>query len=194
MLERARRKRRIRITPLVSTLDVGYLPGRALQISNNRNCLILISNVVLIEFFAGNLDQVCLERTIATPLWHQIGHNAPVFLSHEGFDFAFTLDYHAERHRLHTPGRQTTAHTFPQHPRQAVAHQAVQNPASLLRIHQRHIDVTRVRNRLTHRVGGNFRKCDPVNGDVRRYVNGFDDVPGNSLPFAVRVGRHVNRL
>jgi hypothetical protein len=117
----------------------------------------------------------------------ELGLDGPVLLRHELPDLLFALANQSQGHRLHPPRRQAGLDALPQQRAGLVAHQPIEDAPRLLRVDFLLVDVERIRDRVGHRVFGDFVKQDATHlaavAELRR------DVPGNRLAFAVGVGR-----
>ena len=71
------------------------------------------------------------------------------------------------------------------------AHQIVERAARLLRPHQVHVDLARVRHRLAHPVLGDLVEVDPAHPPVTDRITVLQPaqhLPGDRLALAVRIG------
>ena len=121
----------------------------------------------------------------------QVSVDFPVFLRHESTDFALTLDHQLDRHGLHTTGRQAPGDLGPQQRRHHVAHDAVEEAARLLGVHPSDVQLTRLREGFLNRLLGDFVEHHALVAAVVA-ADGFTQVPGDGLPFAVQVGCEVD--
>jgi hypothetical protein len=71
----------------------------------------------------------------------KIGVQRPVLLGPEGLDLPVPVVHHAGGHRLDAARREAPADFLPQQGRELVAHDAVQDAAGLLGVHQVLVDV-----------------------------------------------------
>ena len=151
-----------------------------------------VGQVELLEFLAAQAGQA---RGEALHRVRAVGFDRPVFARLERFDFLFALADHAQRRRLHAPGRQAALHLAPQHRRQVEADQVIQRPTRLLRIDQ----VVRQLPRRGHggldRLGRDLGEHHPVQllalGQAT-LVEDLADVPADRLAFAIQVGREID--
>ncbi len=86
----------------------------------------------------------------------------PVFLWHEGANFALTLDDETHRDGLHTPRRQPPCHLRPQERTHLETHHPIQEAARLLRLHSSSVQLSRSVERLFDGFLGDFIKNDAV--------------------------------
>ena len=63
----------------------------------------------------------------------------------------------------------------------------VKDPAGFLRMHQVHVNLPRLPEGFSDGIVGNFMECNPVNR-IFRQAEFLSQMPGDGLPFAVRVG------
>ena len=110
--------------------NAGNLPFRFAYRGDN-----FIGGFLVFDFdvFALVLEELGFEERRLASIEH--GVNRPVFLRDEGADFLFALDDQAESDCLHTSGGKTAADFVPEKRGNFVAHDAVENAASLLGIH-----------------------------------------------------------
>ena len=119
----------------------------------------------------------------------QLGLHAPVAGRLEGHALALALDHQTGGHRLHAPGRQARAHLAPQHRRDLVADEAIEDAASLLGIDPVRVQLTGGLQGSGDRLLGDLREGHALDGDL-----GFEDfqqVPGDRLSLAVIIGSEV---
>ena len=103
---------------------------------------------------------------------------APLFLA---------LDDQANGDALHAAGAQPGLHLLPEHRRQRVAVEAIENAAALLRAHQVLVDVAGIVERLLDRVLGDLVEDDAADRNFR--LEHLRQVPADRLAFAIGVGR-----
>ena len=84
--------------------------------------------------------------------------DGPIFLFLERADFALALNHHPKGDRLHPARGQPGADTLPQERRDAVADQSIEHAARLLRVHQLHVDLARLAERLEDGVPSDLRE------------------------------------
>ena len=152
------------------------------------------SPVVDVGLLALDGVQISLERL---PRIRRHGRvDAPVFARHERLDGLFTVADDAQRYRLHPSGAQAALNVLPQQRADFVADQPVEQTARLLRRHFVLVDATGILQRLGHALAGDFVQQHAVHLVRGRLVQLAGNVPGNRLPFAVRVRRqeHLGRL
>ncbi len=123
----------------------------------------------------------------------QARHDRPVLAGGEGADLPLALDDETHGNRLDPPGRQARAHLARDERAQGVPHQAVDDPACLLRIHEIAVDLARVSEGVADRRLGDLAERDPGQL-VRREARRLRDVPGDRLALAIEVGRQEDPL
>ena len=111
-----------------------------------------------------------------------------------GINFALAFYHNTHRHRLHPPRRKcrcaTCFYFFPQHGREFVTHQTVENPTGLLGIYQVQINASWAFNGFLEGFFGNFSKNNAFG--VVFQTQGFFQVPRNGFAFAVVVRGEPN--
>ncbi len=180
------------VTPFIAPFDIRHTPLRIGQVGHNLIGMRRIRNIKFVELASGDFDEAGTKRRRFGRLLQHIGFDAPVFLGYKRIDFSFAFDHQAYRHRLYSPRRQATAHPFPQYTRQTIPHQAIENTSCLLRIYQRHVNVTRLCDGLFDRIRGDFGKRDTMNRCFFGNVNSLHNMPRNGFALAIRVSGHVD--
>ena len=133
--------------------------------------LTLVALLGLLAWLAGGRGGL-LDRGL---LGGEIGVQRPVFALLKGADLALALDNQSQCDRLDAARRQTLHHFAPEHGRDLVAVQAVEDPACLLRIDERIVDVARLGERALDRgpsgmstVLVRMRNASPVSDLIQR--------------------------
>ena len=116
---------------------------------------------------------------------------SPVFLGDEGADLLFPLGHQAGGHGLDPAGGQAPADLLPQQGGELIAHNPVQNAPGLLGVHQVLVNVPGGGDALGNHLFGDLVEGNPA-GLVLRQVQQLLQVPGDGLPFPVRVGGQVH--
>ena len=117
----------------------------------------------------------------------------PVLDGDERLDLTLPVDDEPHGDRLDAAGREAPLDLLPEQGRQAVAHEAVEHPARLLRVHLSEVDLAGLRERRPHRALGDLVEGDPM--DVLPVdVELLRQVPADRLALAVGVGRDVERV
>ncbi len=111
----------------------------------------------------------------------------PVVGRTERHALPFALHHDPGRHRLHTAGRQAPHDLLPQHGRDLVAVEPVEEAASLLGVDDLAIELGRVGDRPLDGLGGDLGEDDALHRDLR--VEHLEQVPGDGLSLAVLIGR-----
>ncbi len=147
----------------------------------------------LLQLFSGRDRLLRLRSTVILGQKRLLlsGHRKgsiqrPVLFRNKGVDLLFSVADDAQRHRLDTPRAQSPLDLRPQHRRYLIAHHPVQTPSCLLGIHQIHVDLSGVLQRFFDRRLRDLIKSNAVNFLVFQFQR-REQVPGNSLPLAVRV-------
>ncbi len=120
----------------------------------------------------------------------QLGVYGVVILFLEGGYFLGALRYQAHGDGLHAPGGKPALDLVPEQRGKLVAHDAVDDAAGLLRVHQRHVQVARALQRFSDGGLGDLMEADALERRVGLY--NFPQMPADSLSLAVRVGRQVD--
>ena len=125
------------------------------------------------------------DVALTTLTSEQAGH-VEVGLRHERADLVLAVDDQPQRDRLDAPRGDARGDGAPQDRRQAVPDDAVDGPARLLRLDERHVEVSRVGERGPDGGFGDLVEGDPVG---RRDVEAehLREVPGDRLALAVEV-------
>ena len=126
----------------------------------------------------------------------EIGVQGPIFLGLKRLDLPLPVVHHAGGNRLDPAGGEPAADLLPQQGAELVAHQAVQDAAGLLGVHQVLVDVPGLPDALLHHLFRDLVEGDPAGLAVRQ-VQQMLQVPGDGLALTVRVGGeidHVRRL
>ena len=126
-----------------------------------------------------------------------VGGQGPVLLRLEGLDLLLAHHDHAQRRRLHAPGRQAGADLAPQHRREVEADQVIERAARLLRVDQRRGDPARVLHRLADGARRDLGEDHAVQGapfEQAALLEDLGDVPADGFAFAIGVGREVERV
>ena len=136
LLERRGGERRRRGALLVRALDGLDAERGALGILNDgvdRLAGVRLRLLAVLAVVVG-------EEGLAFRRVAQRGFQRPVFLGLECLDLLFAVVHHAHGNGLHAPRGQAAAHLFPQQRRELIAHDAVEDAARLLGVHQILID------------------------------------------------------
>ena len=160
--------------------DVADGEGGVLAAFQEAACLFLGLEAVL--QFGLHLHRLAVGVGYGEDGCHAVGRFAV-----EGLYLAFALGDEAYGHRLYAAGREGGLHLAPQHGRQLKAHDAVQDAACLLGVHQVQVDLARMLDGAQDSVLGDF-----VEDDAPR-VFGLQSqhlvqVPGDGLSLAVLIG------
>ena len=138
---------------------------------------------------AVDLGQFCRQGQAVFGL---IGStDGPVFFRHESLDGFFPFTDEADGDGLDTAGAEALADFLPQKRAQFIADDAVQDAAGLLGVDFLEVDGFRVLDGLKDGFLGNFVEHDAA-FVVRVDFQQMGQVPGNGLPFAVRVSCQID--
>ncbi len=114
------------------------------------------------------------------------GGQVPVAGRHEAHPLALALDHQSDRRALHAAGGEATVHLAPQHPRNRVAEQAVDDAAGLLGVDQAVVDVAPVGHGVVDGGRGDLVEDHPL--DRHPGLQLLQQVPGDGLALTVLVG------
>ena len=127
-------------------------------------------------------DQPRLER-----LRIERREEIPPARRHERHPLALALDHEPRRHGLHAAGGETAHDLLPQHRRDLVAVEPVEDPPRLLRVDEPLVDLARLAERALDRVAGDLVEDHALHRDLR--LQHLEQVPGDRLALAVLVRR-----
>ena len=116
--------------------------------------------------------------------------DVPVVGGAEGHPLALPLHHDPGGHRLHPAGRQPRQHLLPQHRRDLVAVQPVQDPPGLLGVDQVGVDLARLGHRAGDGGRGDLVEDHPAHR--HRRLERLHQVPGDRLALAVLIGGQVD--
>ena len=111
----------------------------------------------------------------------------PVLGRAERHALALALHDEARRDRLHPPGREPRHHLLPEHGRDLVAVEPVEDPAGLLGVDEAVVDLSRVGEGARDRVLRDLVEHHPPDGHLR--LQHLDEMPGDRLALAILVRR-----
>ncbi len=117
----------------------------------------------------------------------QLRFEIPVARGREREAFFLALDDDSHRHALHAARAESGLDFLPQHRRQRVAVEAIENAPALLGAHEVLVDVVRVGERRLHRFFRDLVKDDAADLDLG--LEQLLEVPADRLAFAIGVGR-----
>ena len=115
----------------------------------------------------------------------------PILFLDKGLDLFLAIQHHACGDGLNAACGESGSYLAPEQRRELVAHNAIQDAASLLRVYQVEVDTARMLDALGDDLLGDFIEgyaaCLFI-GQTKQLL----EVPGNGLPFAVRVSRKID--
>ena len=123
----------------------------------------------------------------------QRGIHVPVFLGLEVLDLLLAVIDQPHRHALDTARRQAPAHLPPQEGAELIAHQTVEDAASLLGVEQVLINGTGIGHALLHALFGDLVKGHAV-GLVGVQPQDIGQMPADGFALTVRVGCQQNAV
>ncbi len=121
----------------------------------------------------------------------QVGVDFPVLFRDERTNLTLTLHHQLHRNRLHTAGGQATGDLGPQQRRDHITHHAIEETPCLLGIDAVDIQLARLGEGFLDGFLGDFVEHDALVAAVVT-ADGFPQVPGNGLAFAVQVRREID--
>ena len=151
--------------------------------------------VEFIELFAVELGEAGGEGGAGRGL--EMGGDIPIFARLESLDLGLALTDQPQRDRLDAPGGARSGQLAPQHRGEGEAHQIIQRAAGQIGLDQRHIQIAGVLDRGLDRAFGDFIEGDAAHHDVFQRLFVFQHrlhVPGDGLPFAIRIGGEIERV
>ena len=143
---------------------------------------------------AGETDSVdlgerCGERRGGGPVGGELALDVPVAGRHEGHPLAFAFDDEAGAHALDPTGRQRRHDLLPQHGRDLVAVEAVEDAARLLRVDHLAVELAGFIDGRLDRLLGDLVEDHSLHGDLR--VEDLDEVPGDRLALTILIRREI---
>ena len=119
------------------------------------------------------------------------GSNVPTMSQYDGGDerhpLALALDHEPRRDRLHAAGREPRHDLPPEHGRDLVAVEPVEDPARLLRVDEAVVDLAGLAERALDRILRDLVEHHPLDRHLR--LQHLEQVPGDRLALAVLVRR-----
>ena len=194
---RERRRRPLRLRPL---LDGGHRPGQpAAQVGGERAGVRLGQQARgrFLQLAGGRVEVLAAgDPPVAeadqrggelAPFGGDPGFEVPERRLVEGPPLLLALDDEAHRDALDAAGAEAGADLLPQHRRQRVAEQPVEDAAPFLGLHQVGVDVPGVRDGLADGFLGDLVEDDAAGRHLG--LQHLLEVRADRLAFAVRVGR-----
>ena len=195
LLERGRAEGRRRASAVRLLLDGGDRERPAVEIPRERRRLLLVEDddrsfcdtgtaevLALRDARAVDGDETRFERARV-----ERADDVPVRGDHEAHALELPLDDEPRRHRLHAAGGEAAHDLLPEHRRDLVAVETVEDPARLLRVDESLVDVPRVLERADDGVLRDLVEHHAANRHLR--LQRLDEMPGDRLAFAVLVRR-----
>ena len=143
------------------------------------------------EALVVDADEVRLDVTFGRA---EEAIDVPVACGDEGDPRALALDDDPRRHALDATCAQPRHHFLPQHRRDLVAVEAIEDAPRLLGVDEPAVDVPRVVDGLLDRLAGDLVEHHPL--DRHFGLEDLEQVPGDALSLAIFIGReqHFVRL
>jgi hypothetical protein len=176
-----------RAWPLTTLLlfDFGDDERKFLQLRDDLLRILLVGQVRVVPI---NLLQLRIEFLSVLGTRRLDG---PVLLRLEGANLPLPLDDQAEGDGLHSPGGESGLDAVPEDGAGLVAHQTIENPACLLRLHLVVVNDARFGDGLLDRIFGDLVEQDPVERCLGIQLVGH--VPRDRLTLAIGVRCQVHR-
>ena len=195
LLEGRRHERRARATAVRLPLDPGDVEGGAVQPRGQAACAVLVEPAGLAAQLpvhaevAARCDALPVERDEPRLEGLRIEgrEQVPPLGRAERHSLALPLDDEACRHRLDAAGREPGHDLLPEHRRDLVAVEAVEDAARLLRVDEPLVDLARVVQCGLDRRAGDLVEDHSPDGNLR--LQHLEQVPRDRLSFAVLVRR-----
>ena len=171
---------------------MAHAQGAALQIGTHQPGLFRRSNVRLLVVDTHQLDA---KRSARVHELAHLGPDDPIRFRNETEDLLFALADQPQRDGLHAAGAQAPPDAAPQHGTHRVTDQPVENTTGLLRIDEVTVDLPRMLKSLPDRPCRNLiiPYTEELPFAAGRLENGLE-MPCNGFPFAVGIGRQIDRL
>ena len=134
------------------------------------------------DALAAHVGELGLEGGAAVL---QLGLEIPVTAAAEGAAGPLPLHQQAHRHRLHPAGGEPPGHLLPEERREGVAHEAIEDAARLLGVHQLHVELARVLQGAADRLLGDLVEDHAPHGHLG--VEQLAQVPADALPLPILV-------
>ena len=164
-------------------------PRRAPQIGQRRVRFLLVRDL---DVGAVPLQQLGVE--LGRLRAGKPRPDVPVLLGDEPVDFRLAIAHQLQGDGLHPAGAETTADLVPEERADLVADQAVEHAPGLLRVDHLLVDLGGMLERREHALLRDLVEHQPADLLLVRPAELFREMPADGLPFAVRVGRHEDRV
>src|SRR5579862_298831 len=161
--------------------ELGSMDGGGVQVGAR-----LVGNlqVLALKFHQARFK---LRRVLAL----HFGRDGPVLAFDEGLDFALTLHNQTQSYGLYAAGGDAALYFFPQKRADLITHQAIENSAGLLGVHQVSVNLPRFFESFANGIFGNFIKEHAMEGSLLA-IQQLTQVGADCLSFAVRIGSQIN--
>ena len=154
----------------------GERAGRRVEVATRRDAV------------AVELDETRVERHAAR---REPAVEIPVVRGVERHALALTLDDQSRRDALHAAGGARATDPAPQHRRDLVADEPVEDAATLLRLDQLHVELARMGDGLLDRLLGDLVEDHPLDREAGLGLEHLEEVPRDRLALAILIGREV---
>jgi hypothetical protein len=120
------------------------------------------------------------------------GGEVPVPGPPEAHALALALDHQSHRDALHPAGTAGARHPAPEHRRDLVPDESVEDASAIGGLDESAVDVARRLDGLVDRLPRDLVEDHPTDVDLR--LEDLEEVPGDGLPLAILVGGEVERV
>jgi len=184
-LEGAGDERRLWVAASLLALHIGHGVGERPELLRDGEGLVGRREL---QVLAVSGLQLGIEHGLTVER-RQRRRDTPVLVRHKGRDLALAHADEAKRCRLHATGAQCTAvpaarDLLPQEGAEQVPHEPVEHPPGLLGVHEVHVDMPGMGERLPHRGLGDLVELDALGVLEAQRLH---QVPRDGLSLAVRV-------
>ena len=190
LLQRRRRERRIRVALDGLGFDRAHFELRGVERLLEVFGLLALADVEPCDLPAVGADEAGDKGLVARCF--KMRDQRPIFAADEFFDLQLAFADEAQRDRLHAPGRARAGQLAPQDRRQREADEIVERAAGQIGVDERLVDLAGMRHRLPDRVLGDGVEHHALDGLVLEralLVQYVEQMPGNGLALAIRIGR-----
>lgn len=185
LLQSAGDEGRLRLAGQLPVHDLVNHEGTVGQVRLNRLHLIRILQFRLLVTNPGQPNLKGIERV---RLFSNFGPQQPVLIRRKALDLTFAFANQPQGHGLYPARAFAATNAAPEQGADLIPHDAVDYPPGLLRVHPMHVNTAGISEGLA-----NGRRGDFVVGHtkelvrIHRFGQGVLKVPGDRLPFTVRI-------
>ena len=140
------------------------------------------------ESLAVELDEPCVEVRAAC---REPAVEIPVRRRVECHPLAFALDHEPGGDTLHAAGRAGAADAPPEHGRDLVAHEPVEDAPTFLRLDELHVQLARIRDGFLDGLLGDLVEHHAFDREARLRLQHLEEMPRDRLALAILIRREV---